>query len=195
VAELLIRPRPSVRLLARELVLLGWCAVSMVGAVVVLVVYDAPAARLAMVLGVLWSGYAALTWGRALRRKLRILRVGAPSLHLDELGVRVRYPFSLHDASGLAWTDCAAVVLSDVPVRAAGIRRYVQFVAVADDRIEGRPHPRDPRPDQLGLTPAAARLAWLELAGQQPDADDVVAWLRTHRPGLRLVGTGAAAPA
>jgi hypothetical protein len=190
VSQLTIRPRPSARLLSQELTMLAWATVSTVGSIVVLVVYGHTGARVAMALILLYSVWAAWTWGRTLRRKLHVLRTGAPSLQLDELGVRVRYPLTLADPSYLSWVDCAAAVLSKVPSRAPGFRRYVQFIPVADDRVEGPRVRRDPRPVQLDLGPAAARMAWLELDGQEPDADDVVAWLRTHRPGLRLVGAG-----
>ena len=123
-----------------------------------------------------------------------MLRAGAPSLYLDELGVRVRYPLTLADPAYLAWTDCAAAVASRIPVRSPGFRRTVQFVPLHEDLVEGPADPRDPRPEALGMTPAVARMVWLELDGQEPGADEAVAWLREHRPGLRLLGAGDPAP-
>ena len=190
-AELTIRPRVSARLLSREIVMLGWAAVSLVGAIVIIVVYDDTLARVGLAAVVVYTAWALWSWGRALRRKVRVLRTGAPSLHLDDLGVRVRYPLTLADPSYLAWTDCAAAVLSQVPVRSPGFRRSVQFVAIHDDRIEGPELRNDPRSSVLSIEPEAARMVWLEIDGQLPGGDDVMGWLRDHRPGLRLVGTGA----
>jgi hypothetical protein len=182
------------RVFHREILALLWAAGSAVGAVVVLVVIDALAARIAMILGIAWCGYVGWTWGRGLRRKKRVLDSGIPTLRLSDLGIQVRNLFGNLDGAALAWVDCAAVVVSRAPggTHPVPVHRYVQFLPVAEDRVEGQPRSGDSRIALLGLTASQARTVWLDLLGQVDTADHVVAWLRTHRPGLRLVGAGDA---
>lgn len=176
-------------------VYLVWCLAAIFGAVL-LATSQSHSVRIlgACALIVAWCGWTGWTTIRDVRRRHRVLSLGVPTLELDGLGLRVRdVPMHL-DGAALAWADCAAVVLSasprgrDWPVQP---QRYIQFVPVSEDRVSssGRP-PRadDGRVVLLGLSKVAASLTWLELPGVRPDADDVVAWLRVHRPTMRLIG-------
>lgn len=197
VLELALELRPAmIRLSARDLLFVLWCAAAVAFSVVVAVQF---ADRLdvvgvcALVLG--WSLWQGWKWMGLLRRKIRVLGRGVVTLRLDDLGVRVRSLFGNVDGAALAWTDCAAVVVSRAPASfdaPARVTRYVQFVPVDEDRIEGRTTAGDLRPALLGIAPRQALMVWLELAGQQPGADEVVAWVRARRPGLRLVDSANA---
>lgn len=198
VLELALELRPSmIRLFARDLLFVLWCAAAVVFSVVVAVQF---ADRLDVVavcaLGLGWSLWQGWRWVRLLRRKIRVLGSGVVTLRLDDLGVRVRSLFGNLDGADLAWTDCAAVVVSRAPASVdapARVTRYVQFVAVDEDRIEGHTRASDLRPALLGIAPRQALMVWLELAGQLPGADEVVAWVRARRPGLRLVDSAGTA--
>ena len=185
--------RQLVRALRQELLWLGWALASVVAAVVVIVVFDNTPARLGMVLGIAWCVYQGRNAVRVLRTKHQILTSGIPTLRLSDLGVQVRNLFGHLDGAALAWSDCAAVVVSRVPSDPTSwvpATRYVRFVPLAPDRVAGTPRKSDSRPALLDLTPQESLTAWLELTDQRPGADEVVAWLRLHRPALRLVGVG-----
>jgi hypothetical protein len=180
--------------LTDDVVLLAWCAVVIVPAALLLLSRPGPGLLATAVILIAWCCWVISSTVPEARKKVRVLSMGFPTLQLDDLGVRVRdVPMDI-DGASLAWTDCAAVVVSatprgpEWPVQPA---RYVQFVPVSEDRVgtqRGSGKRRDVRTAMLGLSRAAARLAWLELPGSDPDTDDVIAWLRTHRPDLRLVG-------
>lgn len=145
---------------------------------------------------VAWCGWTGWRTFRSARRLHRVLSAGVPALRLDALGLHVRDVPRHLDGAALAWSDCAAVVISVSPKgREWAVRphRYVQFLPVSDDRVIApgrRISSRDARVELLGLSAAAASVTWLELPGVRPDADDVVAWLRLHRPSTKVVGAG-----
>jgi hypothetical protein len=195
VADLEIRFEPTRRQLLRahrqELLWLGWAVAAVTSAVVIFVVFDHLGARVAMALGIAWCVFQGRQALRRILLKHRILTSGIPTLRLSDLGVQVRNLFGHLDGAALAWVDCAAVVVSRVPKDPTAwvpATRYVRFVPVAPDRVEGTARKPDSRPGLLDLTPQESLTVWLELAGQRPGADEVVAWLRVHRAGLRLVG-------
>jgi len=184
---------PLVRALTAELLMVIWALATLVAGVVLVVVgLDSTVSLVAG--GVLMLGYglwAGRGWVRRLRAKYRVLTSGFPTLRLTDLGIQVRNVFGHLDGAALAWTDCAAVVVSRAPAGStapAPVTRYVHFVPVDEARVSGRPLAADLRPRLLGLTETQSLTVWLEIAGQRPGADDVVAWVRDRRPGLRLVG-------
>jgi hypothetical protein len=197
VADLEIRYEPTWRrlgrALARELVWLAWALAASISSIVGLVVLDGVPVRIGLVLGLAWCVFQGRNAIRVLLRKHRILTSGIPTLKLGDLDVRIRHLFGNLDGAALAWADCAAVVVSKAPKDPSAwvdASRYVRFVPLAPDRVEGQPRQSDSRAGLLDLTPHEALTVWLELVGQSPGADEVVAWLRTHRPTLRIVGAG-----
>lgn len=176
---------------------LVWCAAAMfVVAGLALSQPDSVRILAACALIVVWCGWTGWRTFRSAHRLHRILSAGVPALRLDGLGLHVRDVPRHLDGAALAWSDCAAVVISAPPKgREWTVRpsRYVQFLPVSDDRVitPGRLiGSGDARVELLGLSAAAASVTWLELPGVRPDADDVVAWLRLHRPSTRVVGAG-----
>ena len=190
-AELRITARLNRRsawhLLRQEITALVWAAATLIGSAVCFLAVDRAAGRVAMVLSTIWCVYVARSWGRSALRKVRVAHSGVPTLVLDDLGIRVRNVLGHLDGAWLAWVDCAAVVVSRAPAGPLPVARYVQFVPVHSDRVEGEPQRSDVRPAQLLLSPTESLLAWMELRGQEPGADEVSAWIRRHRPGVRLV--------
>lgn len=173
-----------------------WCAVVIVPACLVLLTRPEPAFALISVIVIVWCSWVIWSIVPSARKKYRVLSMGMVTLQLDDLGVRVRdVPLDI-DGTGLAWTDCAAVVVSKAPKGPewpVQPDRYVQFVPLSDDRaaIAPRRHPtRDVRVKLLGLSEIAAALTWLELPGSDPTADDVIAWITAHQPDKRIVGAG-----
>lgn len=142
------------------------------------------------VINTAWCLYVA---GSALTRwrgRRRTLASGFPTLHLDDLGARVRHPFGNLDGAFLAWSDCAAAVVSRTPTAGRtqeSYRAYVEFVPVAPDRVEGEPRSSDQRRLLLDRPPHEVRLVWMELTGVGRTATEVAAWLRSHRPTLTVV--------
>jgi hypothetical protein len=197
VADLEIRYEPTwprlVRALARELVWLAWALAASISSILGLLLLDGVPVRVGLVLGLAWCVFQGRNATRVLSRKYRILTSGIPTLKLGDLEVRVRNLFGHLDGAALAWTDCAAVVVSKAPKDPSSwvdASRYVRFVPVAPDRVEGQPRRSDSRAGLLDLSPQESLTVWLELVGQRPGADEVVAWLRAHRPALRIVGAG-----
>lgn len=152
---------------------------------------DQPSVVAVGLLVLAWCLYSGWRQARATRSKVRVLSSGIVTLRLDDLGARVRTPYGNLDGAFLAWADCAAVVVSRAPRGVGGpvpVARYIQLVPLRPDAVEGEPRSTDQRAAMLDLSPTDARTAWLELPGSRPTALDVAAWLRTRRPGLRLVG-------
>ena len=146
-----------------------------------------------LAIAVLNTGWCLYVLGSALRRLRRrrgVLGSGIPTLFLDDLGVRVRHPFGNLDGAYLTWTDCAAAVVSRPPTAGRtteSYRAYVEFVAVAPDRIEGAPRQGDQRRVLLDRPADQVRLVWMELTGVGRRATEVAAWLRAYRPELTVV--------
>ena len=137
-----------------------------------------------------WCLYAGASWVRRGLRRLRLFRSGIPTLVLDDLGARVRHPFGNLDGAYLAWTECAAVVVSRPP--SAGrvpdsFRAYVEFVPLAPDRVEGKASRADQRTGILDRSPEEVRMVWLELTGVGRTAAEASEWIRARRPGLTIV--------
>ncbi len=194
VVRVTMNPRLRRAAFAATVVHLAWCAVVIVPSALLLVTGPEPALALISVIVIAWGSWVIWSIVPPARKKYRVLSMGVPTLQLDDLGVRVRdVPMHL-DGASLAWTDCAAVVVSKAPkgpewpVQPA---RYVQFVPVSEDRVETHGAGRgDVRMKLLGVTETAAALTWLELPGVRPDADEVVAWIKARRPQTKLVGAG-----
>ena len=176
--------------------LLAW-SVLVIGWAVVLVVSAPDSVPMLAVAALLvgWSGWGLWRTVPHARRRHRVLSMGVPTLQLDDLGVRVRdVPLQL-DPAALGWADCAAVVVSAAPKRTewpVQPVRYVQFVPMSPDRIQTSAGRRtgDVRAAVLGVSDTQALVTWLELPGSEPGAQAVVEWLRTHQPGLKVVGAG-----
>jgi hypothetical protein len=196
VVRVTMNPRLRRVAFASTAIHLLWCAVVIVPAVLVLFTRPEPTFAVISVIVIAWCGWVIWSIVPSARKKYRALSIGVVTLQLDDLGVRVRdVPLDI-DGTGLAWADCAAVVVSKAPkgpewpVQPV---RYVQFVPVSEDRaaIALRRHrTRDVRVKLLGLTEIAAALTWLELPGSDPTADDVIAWITAHQPDKRIVGAG-----
>ncbi len=149
-----------------------------------------PEVLLLAVIYTAWCLYVASSTVRRWRGRRRILASGVPTLRLDHLGVRVRHPFGNLDGAYLAWTDCAAAVVSRPPTAGRtqeAYRAYVEFLPVAPDRIEGHPRPGDQRRVLLERSAEEVRMVWMELTGVGRSATEVAQWLRTHRPSLTVV--------
>jgi hypothetical protein len=137
-----------------------------------------------------WCLYVAQGAARRWHSRRRLLASGFPTLHLDDLGARVRHPFGNRDGAFLAWADCAAVVVSRPPTAGRtqeSYRAYVEFVPVSPDRIEGVPRASDQRRVLLERPAEEVRLVWMELSGVGRTAVEVAAWLRSRRPTLTVV--------
>lgn len=137
-----------------------------------------------------WCLYAGASWVRRGLRRLRLFRSGIPTLVLDDLGARVRHPFGNLDGAYLAWTECAAVVVSRPPTAGRvpdSFRAYVELVPLAPDRVEGTPSRADQRTGILDRSPADVRMVWLELTGVGRTAAEAAEWIRARRPGLTVV--------
>ncbi|HXH78165.1 hypothetical protein [Nocardioides sp.] len=175
---------------------LVWCVALIVWAV--LLVLSDPGSPALLVIGAIlvgWSGWGLWRLVPHARTRHQMLSLGLPTLQLDEVGVRVRDVTMNLDGASLPWADCAAVVVSAAPRRTewpVQPVRYVQFLPVAEDRVETHREVwrSDVRAEILEVPAAEGLLTWLELPGSSPDAHDVAAWLRAHQPQLRLVGAG-----
>ncbi len=178
------------RQFVREVVALIWSSATIAASWVVWWRWDRATELLVVALLLSgWCVYVAASWLRSLRRRLAVMRSGIPTLVMDDLGVRVRHPFGNLDGAYLAWTDCVAVVVSRPPTAGRvpdAFRAYVEFVPVAPDRVDGVPRP-DQRTVVLERPPVDVRTTWLELAGVGRPAGEVVAWIRQHRPYLKVV--------
>lgn len=194
VVRVTMNPRLRRVAFASTAIQLLWCAVVIVPAVLVLFTRPEPAFAVISVIVIVWCGWVIWSIVPSARKKYRALSMGMVTLQLDDLGVRVRdVPMHL-DGAALAWTDCAAAVVSKAPkgpewpVQPV---RYVQFVPLSEDRVETKALKRgDARTKLLGLSEIAAALTWLELPGSDPTADDVIAWITAHQPTKRIVGAG-----
>jgi hypothetical protein len=194
VVRVTMNPRLRRVAFASTAVYVLWCAVVIVPALLLLFARPEPAVAFISVILIAWCSWVIWSIVPSARKKYRVLSMGIATLQLDDLGVQVRdVPMQL-DAAALAWTDCAAVVVSKAPKGPewpVQPGRYVQFVALSEDRVESKSIGRgDVRTKLLGLTPTAASLTWLELPGLRPDADDVIAWITAHQPSKRVVGAG-----
>jgi hypothetical protein len=117
---------------------------------------------------------------------------GAPrdvtGLTFSDVGIAVHQVGSPTHAN-LAWSDCAAVVHSQVTLDNGTRFEYLQFVARHEARI--RRGPRDERSRSLarllGLTESAAAMVWVvapQLVGLAPL---VLAHVEKHHPEVRVV--------
>lgn len=115
---------------------------------------------------------------------------GVPRLTITDIGVSVRQGAEATAHANLAWSDCAAVVYSQVAPRRGGPRfTYLQFVPFHDERI--RRGALDPKARDLarvlGLTEAAASMVWVappELVEVPPL---LLAYVARWHPRVRIV--------
>jgi hypothetical protein len=109
-------------------------------------------------------------------------------LGLDRSDVTVHQIGSASQAD-LAWSDCAAVVHSQVTLGNGTRFSYLQFVAVHEERI--RRGPRDPRSRALarllGLTEAAASMVWVVPPHLVRLPPVVLGQLEQQHPSVRIV--------
>ena len=112
-----------------------------------------------------------------------------PRLTVTDSGISVRQGAQATAHANLAWSDCAAVVYSQVAPRGGPRFTYLQFVAVHEDRIRRGARDRKSRDLALvlGLTEAAAAMVWVappQLAQVPPL---VLAYVDKHHPRVRIV--------
>ncbi len=120
---------------------------------------------------------------------------GAPrdvtGLTFSDVGIAVHQVGS-PTPSNLAWSDCAAVVYSQVAIRNGTRFSYLQFVAVHEGRI--RRGTRDKRSralaGMLGLTETAAAMVWVVSPQLLRLPPLVLAYVEKHHPHVRLVRPG-----
>ena len=130
---------------------------------------------------------------RRLLSGLRPLSSHPVVLRLDRAGVAVRNSLTAGDDgwARLAWSDCAAVVVSPVrPLEGQRDATYVQFVAHDERAIEGSEDwdAVGGRALLCGLSRSAARLVWMELPGGRSAIPAILDRARAEVPGLRVVG-------
>lgn len=193
VVRVTLTPAICRSLFARDVIWAIWAVASIVVVVANLQwVEEWPWWWLAALLIVGYSSWGLWRTARSAHTKFRVFSMGVPSLVLDELGVTVRDVPLQPDGARLSWSDCAAVVVSKAPRDSRWIiqpRRYLHFVPLSEDRVEGTVRRRTPRHAILpGIPETSALLVWLELPGLVPGADDVVDWIRAHQPDAKLIG-------
>ncbi|RYB91754.1 hypothetical protein EUA93_16555 [Nocardioides oleivorans] len=178
------------RQFVKEVVFLAMIAVSVVGIwVFCLVQSDGQVLLVALVYSAA-SVWAGRSWLTSMRTRRTVLSSGIPTLQLDDLGARVRHPYGNLDGAFLAWTDCAAVVVSRLPTAGRTPdthRAYVELVPVSPDRVQGASREKDQRTTLLDRSATEVRTVWIEYAGVGRTAREVADWLRAHRPGLTVV--------
>jgi hypothetical protein len=113
-------------------------------------------------------------------------------LRLDAQGVLVTHgvPPSLVTAR-LGWDDCAVLVSSAVPMPDGREACYVQFVAAhaaAVDFPAGRPA-IDAVARVLGVPEPLAAMTCFAPGRLRDELRDCVAWVRTHRPAVRIIAS------
>jgi hypothetical protein len=112
----------------------------------------------------------------------------ATGLTFTDVGIRVHQLGSPSHAN-LAWSDCAAVVYSQVALGNGSRFSYLQFVAIHEERI--RRGPRDKRAAALarplGLTESAASMVWAVPAQLVRLPPLVLAYVEKHHPEVRVV--------
>jgi hypothetical protein len=117
---------------------------------------------------------------------------GAPrdvtGLTFSDVGITVHQVGS-SSPSNLAWSDCAAVVYSQVAIRNGTRFTYLQFVARHEDRI--RRGTRDKRSrglaTLLGVTESAAAMVWVVSPQLLRLPPLVLAYVEEHHPHVRVV--------
>lgn len=117
---------------------------------------------------------------------------GAPrdvtGLTFSDVGIAVHQVGS-PTPSNLAWSDCAAVVYSQVAIRNGTRFTYLQFVAVHEERI--RRGTRDKRSralaGMLGLTETAAAMVWVVSPQLLRLPPLVLDYVERHHPHVRIV--------
>lgn len=117
---------------------------------------------------------------------------GAPvestGLTFTDVGIAVHQVGSPSHAN-LAWSDCAAVVYSQVTLRNGTRFSYLQFVALHEERI--RRGTRDKRSralaSMLGLTESAASMVWVAAPQLVRLPPLVLDYVEKHHPQVRVV--------
>lgn len=117
---------------------------------------------------------------------------GAPTeatgLAFSDIGITVHHDDSTSHAD-LAWSDCAAVVHSQIVLPNGTAFAYLQFVAVHEGRIHRRV--RDNRAKALsallGLTESAASMVWVVAPQLLRLPPLVLAYVEQHQPHVRVV--------
>jgi hypothetical protein len=114
---------------------------------------------------------------------------GPTGLVFSESGIAVRQFASTASYANLAWTDCAAVVYSQLVLPNGTAFTYLQFVALHEARV--RRGTRDQRARAvatlLGLTETAAAMVWVVPPHLVRLPPLVLAYVEKHHPALRVV--------
>jgi hypothetical protein len=142
----------------------------------------------------LTAALAAYLYVPPLEASLRGMRLRREDrLRLDDGGILVTHgvPPSLVTAR-LRWDDCAALVSSVVPMPDGREACYVQFVAThaaAVDVPAGRPA-IGAVARVLRVPEPLAAMTCFNPSRLREEMDACVAWVRTHRPGVRVIASG-----
>jgi hypothetical protein len=118
---------------------------------------------------------------------------GAPTeatrLTFTETGIAVRQGAGTPSYANLAWSDCAAVVSSQIAVPGSPRFAYLQFVAVHEDRIRRRDRDQRARDlaKALGLREAAAAMVWVVPESLVNLPPLILEYVDRHHPRVRIV--------
>ncbi len=118
---------------------------------------------------------------------------GAPTeetrLTFSDTGIAVRQGAGPPSYANLAWSDCAAVVSTQIAVPGSPRFAYLQFVALHEDRIRRRDRDKRARDlaKVLGLHEAAAAMVWVvpERLVNLPPL--ILEYVDRHHPQVRIV--------
>ena len=122
---------------------------------------------------------------------------GPTGLVFTESGIAVRQTAGAHSHANLAWSDCAAVVHSQVVLPNGTRFSYLQFVAVHEQRI--RRGLRDERARAvarlLGLTESAGAMVWVVPPHLVRLPPSILAYVEKHHPDVRIIRPDVIEPA
>jgi hypothetical protein len=112
-----------------------------------------------------------------------------PRLTVTDTGISIRQGAEATAHANLAWSDCAAVVFSQVAPRGGPRFTYLQFVAVHEGRIRRGPRDRKARDLSrvLGLTESAAAMVWVAPPQLVQVPPLVLAYVDKRHPRVRIV--------
>lgn len=113
-------------------------------------------------------------------------------LRLDDDGITLVHGEPQLTPAFLSWADCAALVVSPLPLPNGKRLNYVQFVPVRDDRVQFTPIARGAdlmraKAVVCRVSEAAAAMIWFSPPKRRAELERVVAAVVVRRPGLRVV--------